>query len=137
MIRDHLSVAQTRSLFMTFGVVTTYVCLLLPYYICSEALGTVLILVGTSSIWGFSQAYNVNYNDICPHYSGVLNSMGNTLANLSGLCAPVAAGIILGDHSVPVAEDWQRLFFIMTAFAGAGLAFFVTFVQGQPIQAIN
>jgi hypothetical protein len=50
--------------------------------------------------------------DVCllayTHYSGVFDSIGNTFAALSGTFAPVVTGVILGNQSVSIAEDWQN-----------------------------
>ena len=42
-------------------------------------------------------AYNTNYLDVSPHYAGQLFSIGNTIANITGIVTPIITGNILGD----------------------------------------
>ena len=98
---------------------------------------------------GFSGAgYSVNYLDLSPHYVGIFFSIGNTIANISGVVAPIVAGMVLsgssggsggesGHEKHSRDQEWQHLFYITVAVYAASMAFYVVFAKGKPLQELN
>ena len=83
--------------------------------------------------------------DLSPHYVGYFYSIGNSIANISGVLGPIVAGHILGEgnddrsHRQHAASSaaWRRLFYITAAVYFAAMVIWVAFSKGKPLQALN
>ena len=84
-----------------------------------------------------SAAYNVNYLDVSPHYAGQIFSIGNTIANVTGIVTPIITGNILGDKSSASVGRWRVVFFISAAFYVFATLVWVIFMRGKPVAALN
>ena len=66
-------------------------------------------------ITGFSQAIGVNYADLSPYYPGLF-SIGNTIANVAGMLAPIVVGhILVSGQSHHRRSRVAKVFYISTA----------------------
>lgn len=79
----------------------------------------------------------MNYVDLSPHYAGVFFSVGNTFGNLSGIFAPMVAGIILGDADTAGRKEWQYVFYLTALIYGVTLVLWFMFSKAKPQQALN
>lgn len=61
---------------------------------CNPVLTVTLLTVGLGLNGAIYSGFKVNHLDISPRFAGILMSFTNCLANLSGLIAPLAAGIL-------------------------------------------
>jgi hypothetical protein len=70
-------------------------------------------------------------------------SLGNTIANLSGVVAPIVAGAVLGDSggegtTKQAGHDaWNKLFALNAVIYGAAMVATVLFMKGKPLQELN
>ena len=101
----------------------------------TTAVAFLTLSIGCSGI--ASAAYNVNYVDVSPHYAGQLFSIGNTIANITGIVTPIITGNILGDKSQASVGRWRVVFFISAAFYVFATLVWVIFMRGKPVAALN
>ena len=68
----------------------------------------------------------------------MLYPVGNTIANISGILAPIVAGLVLGDDTSKAGKaEWQRVFFITGGMYAGALVLWAAFMRGKPVQALN
>lgn len=76
-------------------------------------------------------AYVVNYIDISPHYAGQIFSVGNTVASISGIIAPIVTGFVLGDKDTAGRERWRVVFAISAGFYVVASVVWIAFMSGK------
>jgi len=83
-------------------------------------------------------AIGVNYVDLSPHYPGLFFAIGNTIANVAGLLAPIVVGNILGPGNVTHREhQWNQVFYISSAVLIGALVVFGALAKGKPQSSLN
>jgi MFS family permease len=132
-----MSVRRTRIIVLCTSYWSAAFFLLLTGYTTNTTLAVVFLTcsVGMSGIAAAS--YNLNYLDVSPHYAGQLFSVGNTIANVTGIVTPIVTGLILGDRSSASAGRWRLVFFITSAFYVGSTVIFMVFMKGKPVQELN
>ena len=115
------------------------------------------LAVGGSGFCGGGHA--ASYVDVSPHYAGHLFSVGNVVANVAGILAPIVTGYILGDRlhdptpTVTVtplmadssssdsgyvpASHWRNVFYVTSSIYVLSGIVYVLFMKGKPVQALN
>ena len=84
--------------------------------------------VGFSGFQG--SGFAVNHLDIAPHIAGVLMGVGNTLATVSGIIAPIIVGaLVAAPHDD--AAHWRIAFALAAGIAVAGFLVFAAFGRGE------
>ena len=139
LIQHHLSVRTTRITVQTIAFVGSGLSMSLTGFMPSSGLA-VSCIIFSIVITGFSQAaIGVNYVDLSPHYPGVFFSIGNTIANVAGMLAPIVVGHILvsGQSHHRRVDEWQEVFYISTAVLAGALVAWVALCQGKPQSALN
>ena len=123
------------------------------------AVTMVTIAIGFSGFTG--GGFMSNYLDVSPHYAGHLFSVGNLIANVSGIIAPLVAGFILGDSedddaggfhaafgdnttigssssgSGASAADWRNVFYVSSGMYVFAAIVWILFMQGNPVPELN
>jgi MFS family permease len=96
--------------------------------------GLLTVAVGLS---GFCSAgYAPNHLDIAPQYAGLLMGVGNTVASLPGVVAPLLVGALVAPPHND-AEHWRIAFSIAAAVALFGCAVFLRCGRGDMLPELR
>jgi len=74
--------------------------------------------------------FAVNHLDIAPHIAGVLMGVGNTLATVSGIIAPIIVGALVAKPHDDAAH-WRIAFALAAGIAVAGFLVFAACARGE------
>jgi hypothetical protein len=145
-----LSVAATRKLMVSTALVGSACCFLAAGFAAPPLQQQRAALIGAQQAWvtlGLGilalacPSYNSNYIEIGGRFSGVLSAMGNTLATVPGILAPVLTGVIVdahgcvaGDHAQECRAAYQTIFLLVFGIHVIGAGVFVVFANSRPIQ---
>ncbi|XP_068633427.1 putative inorganic phosphate cotransporter [Battus philenor] len=114
-VKNILSVTNTRKLANTVGSVPAAICLIALAYAPKDVIvvETLLVILCSFKI-ASNVGVNVNHIDISPNFSGTMMSVSNFASNLCGSLAPLVAGYILTDVSSEYL--WRKVFFVAAGF---------------------
>lgn len=76
-----------------YGPAIALVCA--SYTGCDPPLTVAILTIGVGLNGGIYSGFKVNHLDISPRFAGILMSLTNCTANLTGLLAPIVAGYII------------------------------------------
>jgi len=115
MARAGVPLFWIRRLAQTLSEMVSAVALVLAGYSKNATLAVLCMTVSVGLSGMCSAGFGVNYLDLSPYYGGVLFGIGNTIATIPGIVAPLVAGAIIptvhaGDPAPRAA--WQEVFWI-------------------------
>ncbi|XP_030754152.1 putative inorganic phosphate cotransporter [Sitophilus oryzae] len=134
--RKVLTVGHARKLFNSIGLLIPALSLFFlgvtPGNEPVRAVTLLVIAVGFGS--GVYCGFNVNHVDISPIHAGTLMGITNTIANITGIFAPLMVQIIVTDETD--ATQWKIIFFI-TAIINVATGLFSNFFASGEVQKWN
>lgn len=111
---ERFSHTSTRKIMNSIGQYGPGIALIAASYTgCNRILTLAILTVGVGLNGGIYSGFKINHLDITPRFAGVLMAITNCSANLAGLLAPIAAGILINNQ--PTIAQWQKVFFIAAA----------------------
>ncbi|KAK3780642.1 hypothetical protein RRG08_044866 [Elysia crispata] len=119
-----------RKIFQTLTFIGRAACLTSAGYVTH---GNRYLAVGLVSLSGFfaglqQAGYVANFIDIAPRFAGVMYGVGNSMATLSGIVAPLIVGAVTTGKS---RTEWQTVFFICAGISTVATVFFDCCAQGH------
>jgi len=75
-------------------------------------------------------SFQVNHIDIAPNHAGVMMGVTNGFANLCGIAAPYAAGVIIRNGTDTI-QSWRLIFLIAAAAYFVDNIFYLLFASGK------
>ena len=133
----HMPVRRVRILVQCTSFWLAGALLILTGYMESSALAVVTLTLSIGISGMAAAAYNTNYLDVSPHYAGQLFSIGNTIANITGIVTPIITGNILGDKDSASKGKWRSVFYISGGFYFAATLVWILFMRAKPVAALN
>ena len=114
--RGCCSLLSLRRVAQTLSELASAIALVLAGYSVNVYLAVLCMTVSVGLSGACSSGFAVNYLDVSPYYGGVLLGIGNTIATIPGIVAPIVAGAIIptehgADEAAPRAA-WQEVFWI-------------------------
>lgn len=128
--KNYLSTGNTRKLMNTLGFILPSIFLVTINYICCNkvlAVTMIFLAIGTNG-FGFS-GFLVNHLDLAPPFAGILFSITNIWATISGMVTPYVVGIIIAEQNT--SEEWKVIFFISVAIYLFGCVIYLIFASGD------
>jgi MFS family permease len=132
-----MSVRRVRILVQCTSFWLAGATLILTGYMENSSAAVVLLTISIGISGMSAAAYNTNYIDVSPHYAGQIFSIGNTIANITGIVTPIVTGQILGDKDSASKDKWRSVFFISAGFYGFATIVWILFMSGKPVAALN
>eukprot|EP01061_Rhynchopus_euleeides_P001435 TRINITY_DN11013_c0_g2_i3.p1 TRINITY_DN11013_c0_g2~~TRINITY_DN11013_c0_g2_i3.p1 ORF type:complete len:531 (+),score=183.03 TRINITY_DN11013_c0_g2_i3:48-1595(+) len=161
LIKTKLTVRSTRLLIELVAFAVCCTGLVLAGWMTDVTIAVVMVTIAIGFSGFTGGGFMSNYIDVSPHYAGHLFSVGNLIANVSGIIAPILAGLLLGNDDdttvvhasfpggfgnstdsdssgshVP-ASHWRNVFYVsagMYVFAGI---IWIFFMVGKPVPELN
>lgn len=127
-------IARVRSGMSVVAEVLPAVCLTVAANLTSAPLIVALLTAALGFSGASSASFASTYIDIAPRNAGVVLGLGNTIATVSGVIAPIVVGqLISGSDPASKAQGWKNAFYIAAAVAALGSAFYARFLSATPL----
>ncbi|XP_031560803.1 vesicular glutamate transporter 1-like [Actinia tenebrosa] len=128
LIKNKMSVRNTRRCVFTVGCTVASIFVLLTGYANHPYLAVFLLTIGVG-ITGINAAgYAVNILDIAPKYAGVIMGVTNVFGAAPGFISPQIVGIITPNKT---ASEWRVVFWITFIVYIIGIVLFGLLVSGD------
>ncbi|XP_026735213.1 putative inorganic phosphate cotransporter isoform X2 [Trichoplusia ni] len=127
--RKLMSVVNIRRTANSIAMVLSGLFLLAFSCVYSTALAVILLIISLGLHAGVHVGFHINQIDLAPNFAGPIMALGNMIANLTGLLAPVIVSNIVMDD-VTNHRKWQYVFIIIVAFMIVTNTIFVVFAKG-------
>ncbi|CAD0201565.1 unnamed protein product [Chrysodeixis includens] len=127
--RKLMSVVNIRRTANTIAMVLSGLFLLAFSCVHSTVLAVTLLIIALGLHAGTHVAFHINHIDLAPNFAGPIMALGNTVANLTGLLAPVIVSNIVMDD-VKNHRKWQYVFIIVAVFMFITNTIYVVFAKG-------
>ncbi|EKX41753.1 hypothetical protein GUITHDRAFT_42162, partial [Guillardia theta CCMP2712] len=135
--RGLLSRTRVRKTWMVTSLMVPACCLVLCGYASSWPVA-IFFMTCALGFSGLSNAgYSANYLEISAGLSGILISLGNTLATVPGMVSPVLTGVIMDAHGCSIEhvsscqQAYQTVFWIAFMVYTFGAVFYATFATSE------
>eukprot|EP01060_Flectonema_neradi_P014867 TRINITY_DN21544_c0_g1_i1.p1 TRINITY_DN21544_c0_g1~~TRINITY_DN21544_c0_g1_i1.p1 ORF type:complete len:499 (+),score=62.65 TRINITY_DN21544_c0_g1_i1:55-1551(+) len=157
-LSERTSVRTARIVTETIAFVTAGSCLVIAGWMTETAVAVIFMSLAVGASGFVGGGHCSSYVDVSPHYAGHLFSVGNVVANVAGILAPIVTGYILGDRLhdptptvtvTPLIEDsssdsgyvpashWRNVFYLTAGVYLFSLTIYVIFMKGKPVQELN
>eukprot|EP01064_Diplonema_japonicum_P012877 TRINITY_DN2022_c16_g1_i1.p1 TRINITY_DN2022_c16_g1~~TRINITY_DN2022_c16_g1_i1.p1 ORF type:complete len:519 (+),score=72.29 TRINITY_DN2022_c16_g1_i1:72-1559(+) len=155
------TVRNTRLIIELSAFTMASVMLVTMGWMTDTTLAVVFVSAAIGSSGFVGGGFISNYVDVSPHQAGYLYSVGNVIANIAGIIAPIIAGYILGDEVYPptvtltspltpaeygesssasgtiAASHWRNVFYLSAAIYVFAGVMWVFFMKGKPVPELN
>ncbi|XP_055859791.1 sialin-like [Biomphalaria glabrata] len=128
--RDILSIANTRKLMATIGMVGPAAFLVGAGFMeCHQQAETVVLITLAVGLCGFHfSGYFINHGDIAPPYAGTLFGISNTLATVPGIISPYIVSAMTKNGTK---EEWRSTFYVAAGIYLFGNIWYIIFGRGE------
>jgi MFS transporter, ACS family, solute carrier family 17 (sodium-dependent inorganic phosphate cotransporter), other len=94
-LKGFMSTRNTRRSLNCVAFLGQMVCLIFAAYFLHPVTSVVLITVGVSLAAFAYAGFSINYLEIAPQFSGIIMSISNMVATVSGIVSPILTGFIV------------------------------------------
>lgn len=128
LIKNKMSVKNTRRCVFTFGCTTASIFILITGYAETPALAVAFLTIGVGITGLNASGYAVNILDIAPQYAGVIMGVTNVFGASPGFISPQIVGIVTPNKT---AGEWRIVFWITAIVYIIGIVIFGLLVSGD------
>lgn len=128
LIKNKMSVRNTRRCVFTFGCTTASIFILITGYATTPALAVAFLTIGVGITGLNASGYAVNILDIAPQYAGVIMGVTNVFGASPGFISPQIVGIVTPNKT---AGEWRIVFWITAIVYIIGIVIFGLLVSGD------
>ncbi|XP_076801686.1 sialin-like [Clavelina lepadiformis] len=115
--RGWMKTLNVRRLMIAIAQFVPGICLIAAGYLGCNPVAAITMVALAAGFGGFATpGFKVCHVEIAPRYSGILYSLTNTFATMSGQVSPLVAGYVTG-NVLDVHQAWRIVFFV-----GAGIS---------------
>jgi MFS transporter, ACS family, solute carrier family 17 (sodium-dependent inorganic phosphate cotransporter), other len=94
-VKGFLSTRNTRRCFNCAAFIGQMACLVFAAYFLHPVTSVVLITIGVSLAAFAYAGFSINYLEVAPQFSGIIMSISNMVATVSGIVSPILTGFIV------------------------------------------
>lgn len=127
--RKLLNTTNSRKLFNALAGVPISICVVATGYVSSPAVSVVLICLSMGFFGSTIVAVQANYLDIAPLHCGPIYSVGNMMAALLGVAAPIAVGFIVTNPRDVL--QWRIVFWLELVCMCTAVVFYTWLGSGE------
>ncbi|XP_074615597.1 vesicular glutamate transporter 2.1-like [Acropora palmata] len=128
LIKNHMSVKNTRRCIFTVGCTTASIFILITGYASTPAMAVAFLTIGVGITGLNASGYAVNILDIAPQYAGVIMGVTNVFGSAPGFISPQIVGILTPNKT---AGEWRIVFWITAVVYVIGIVIFGLLVSGE------
>ncbi|XP_064597520.1 sialin-like [Liolophura sinensis] len=128
--KEYLSVTKIRKLMNTIAALCPAAFLVLSSFVgCNQYVVAGMITGATCFQVADAAGSNAVMIDMAPHLAGLIKSVCNTFATLTGIVSPYLAGVLVNDGETK--EEWSKVFYIAAGVLVFDAVFFLIFASGD------
>lgn len=129
-------VRTVRQVAQFIGLGVPSLALIVLGYVPGVWAGFAVMTFACTACGAMNSGFACVYTEISPRYSSVINTLGNTLGALAGICGPVflAAFINSQQHT---RDGWRAMFWLVSAVNVVALTVFYIFQTSDLVPALN
>ena len=124
------------SQFIAFGA--SSLVLMVAAFVRDRWLAYACLIVAQGLLGASQSGLSCCYLDLCPNFSPLLNSIGNTISALAGILGPLVVSAILNaTHTVDDGLGWQLVFSTCALLSAASLALWFVYQTSTVDEEMN
>nr|XP_042905143.1 sialin-like [Parasteatoda tepidariorum] len=129
--KKHYSATKVRKSFQLFAMMGPATCMtLIPLMGCNHVM-VIFLLTAAMGFQGLGGGgVNSITTDIAPHHSATLFGLVNSLGCISGIFAPMVAGVLLEEEHSSI-QQWGSVFYISAGLNVIGGIVFLLFASSE------
>nr|XP_042910673.1 putative inorganic phosphate cotransporter [Parasteatoda tepidariorum] len=127
---NKMSITAIRKLMNSIGTFGPGLALIAVNFAGCRAELIIALLCIAMALSGFAYSgYNVTHMDMCPDFAGTLYGVTNSIANISGVLAPMTVGILTSNSAT--LASWSKVFYTTAAVYIACGVIFAMFASAE------
>lgn len=124
--------------FLALGVASVSLILVGAIGASNRYLSFTLLIIGQFFFGAINVSLHCIYSDVAPTYASALNSLGNCIASVAGICGPAFVGVLTTRYPENGGIwGWRWTFIITACMSAVSLPLWAKNVRADVVDALN